>query len=644
MFSFVRRYPFLRRLIIAAFALPLMFAGGSFIGSLAQQQSVGVVGELEIPRNEFNVYFQNYMEEYRRRYGVEEITEPVAEQIIGEVQRSLGTRYLIESAIHQMGIDAPDAVVADAIRDNPEFHNEAGVFQLALYEDLVTNRRYYEKQVRSDQNRLPLQFVMASYHHPRIRDTLAQFRRQTRVVDEAAVPLTAIDSDLTVSVSEQEINLYYQRNNADYAFDELGVFEYFTIALDDYVDADLAVDDAAIEELYEDYLTEQQIYERRRVSHIYTSDSDTADALYERLLDADADTFAAAAREASEDPGTAAAGGELGIFASGDLPEPMEAAVFAAEVGEVSAPVAVDGGYSILRVDEIINEGARPLEDMRTELARQYRRDAALGQFDDVVQELNDLAPLELGNLQPLAALVSANISTVQISNQDISENPKPFDDATVLLDVFDSYVVEESENSLGIPLSDDEDVFLYTRARQYRPAGVEPLEVVGGEIAGKLRAEKILDIVRAEDDILAPILATLAWTATHTINLANDTADADSGDSGDTASESADDEANALDDETVNLIFVTDLSDGLPANNYQAQEDAIRVFRTREIIDQDAQLDDYNVIDQLTENLASQLAFDAYLNLLRDQYEIQFDELQNPLTHYGGGQPAGGG
>lgn len=649
MFDFVRRYPFFRRLIIAVFALPLMFAGGSFIGSLAQQQSVGVVGELDIPLNEFYAYYQNYVEDYRRRYEVEEITQPVAEQIVAEVQRTLGSRYLVESAIHQMGISAPDKAVADAIRDNPEFHNEGGEFDLTLYEDLVHDRRRYEEQVRAEQNRLPLLFVMGSYSNPQLREILATFRRQERVVDEASIPLDAIATSVTVAISPEEVNLYYQRNNAEYAIEELGVFEYFTVALDDYVDASVSVSEDDIQFRYEEYLSEQQIFERRRVSHIYVSDEAQAGSIYESLADNE-DAFAETARAESEDSGTAAFGGELGIFVVGDLPEDMEAVVLTLAAGEVAPPLAVDGGYSILKVDEIINEQVQTLDELRDELALQVRRDEAFGDFDDVVQQLNELAPLELGSLANMAAEVSASIGTVQISNENISSNPAPFDDETMLLEVFDSYVVTEGENSLGIPLDENEDIFLYTRVLQYRPAGVEPLEVVAPAIEAQLRAERVLELVAADDSVVAPLLATIAWTATHTVNLANDSDDsigenaidnAGEAASGENSSGASDDEGG-LEDATIDLIFTTDLSDGLPAYTYEAQENAIQVFRTREIFDNEAQLADYEVIDQLTETLVSRLSFNAFLALQHDLYDIHFDDAESILAagQFGSGAP----
>ncbi|MGI9347127.1 MAG: SurA N-terminal domain-containing protein, partial [Gammaproteobacteria bacterium] len=84
MFAFFRHRPNFRRLLIAMFALPLMFAGGSLVGGL--DPSIGGVGSLEISRNEFYGAYQQLEEAYRRRYGLEEIPPELGAQLVQETR------------------------------------------------------------------------------------------------------------------------------------------------------------------------------------------------------------------------------------------------------------------------------------------------------------------------------------------------------------------------------------------------------------------------------------------------------------------------------------------------------------------------------------------------------------------------------
>jgi peptidyl-prolyl cis-trans isomerase D len=81
--------------------------------------------------------------------------------------------------------------------------------------------------------------------------------------------------------------------------------------------------------------------------------------------------FADIAVEASDDDVSKAAGGDLGLVPRGQLAPELDQAVFTLEVGQVSDLVRTDQGFHVLRVDERREAGARPIEEVRTELARE---------------------------------------------------------------------------------------------------------------------------------------------------------------------------------------------------------------------------------------------------------------------------------
>lgn len=81
--------------------------------------------------------------------------------------------------------------------------------------------------------------------------------------------------------------------------------------------------------------------------------------------------FAAVAAEASDDDVSKASGGDLGFVPRGQLAPELDRAAFALAAGEVGELVRSDQGYHILRVEERKEAGARELEDVRLELARE---------------------------------------------------------------------------------------------------------------------------------------------------------------------------------------------------------------------------------------------------------------------------------
>jgi parvulin-like peptidyl-prolyl isomerase len=65
------------------------------------------------------------------------------------------------------------------------------------------------------------------------------------------------------------------------------------------------------------------------------------------------EAFADVAQEVSEDPGSAANGGDLGWFGRGQMVPEFEEAAFSLKVGELSQPIKTDFGYHLILVDEI---------------------------------------------------------------------------------------------------------------------------------------------------------------------------------------------------------------------------------------------------------------------------------------------------
>ena len=79
--------------------------------------------------------------------------------------------------------------------------------------------------------------------------------------------------------------------------------------------------------------------------------------------------FAALARENSDDPGSAARGGDLGLFARGKMAPAFESAAFALkEPGEISDVVKTEFGYHVIRLEERTAAARQPFDAVRESL------------------------------------------------------------------------------------------------------------------------------------------------------------------------------------------------------------------------------------------------------------------------------------
>lgn len=105
------------------------------------------------------------------------------------------------------------------------------------------------------------------------------------------------------------------------------------------------------------------------------------DSLYQVVL-AGGD-FAALAKEYSEDPGSAAKGGNLGYFGRGMMVAEFDSASFALADGEVSKPVKTNFGYHIIKRNA--HRGIEPLEAVRPQILKAMERDYRAGLPEKVI-------------------------------------------------------------------------------------------------------------------------------------------------------------------------------------------------------------------------------------------------------------------
>ncbi len=127
---------------------------------------------------------------------------------------------------------------------------------------------------------------------------------------------------------------------------------------DQLVGADTVITDEELERLYRERQAGVRIHVRHillRVPEDATAEQrdsvrEEAEALRQRALAGE--DFAELARAYSQDPGSAARGGDLGRFGRGQMVGPFEEAAFALEPGEISEVVETPFGYHVIKLED----------------------------------------------------------------------------------------------------------------------------------------------------------------------------------------------------------------------------------------------------------------------------------------------------
>lgn len=148
--------------------------------------------------------------------------------------------------------------------------------------------------------------------------------------------------------------------------------------------AGAAVTDAALQKAWDERYANAAPLKEYSAAHILVETETEAKEL-KAELDAGAN-FADLAKEASNDPGSGAEGGELGWFTTDRMVKPFGDAVAAAISGKVTDPVQSDFGWHLILVHESREKSAPQLDEVREELAAEVEENAVKAKIDDVTK------------------------------------------------------------------------------------------------------------------------------------------------------------------------------------------------------------------------------------------------------------------
>ena len=150
-----------------------------------------------------------------------------------------------------------------------------------------------------------------------------------------------------------------------------------------------AVTEANIRGLYEEQQRLARRTEEIRARRIVLATAAEVEAV--KRLVAAGGSFEALAMERSRDAATRFNGGDLGYFTTDIMPEAYDAALKGARPGQLIGPFPVDGGFALLRVEDVRPEQPVSLEAARPQIVRFLTYD----RIRDLLERLRAKAKVE---------------------------------------------------------------------------------------------------------------------------------------------------------------------------------------------------------------------------------------------------------
>jgi peptidyl-prolyl cis-trans isomerase D len=317
-----------------------------------------------------------------------------------EVVRSLNLReraldqliedVLVRQEAERLGIRVTEAELIEAITRMPEFQ-EDGRFSRERVEAVLRYQRdrgEFEDELRRSILFQRLQSLVTDGVHVSDGEVEERYRLDHAQVNLAFVRIPAAGEEKGISLTDQDLTKYLQDHSDRYRIPAKVRARYVAYRRTDFL-AQADVPESAIADYYElhqnDRFTEpEQVHAEHILVKVASDAGEQAKAAARKKAEdllakirAGGD-FAALARKNSDDPGSAAKGGDLGFFGRGTMTPAFESAAFELEPGKVSAVVETPFGFHIIRVEEHKPGSVKPLDAVRDEIVQALRGEQAL--------------------------------------------------------------------------------------------------------------------------------------------------------------------------------------------------------------------------------------------------------------------------
>ena len=490
-------------LIIVIFAL---FGAESIVGSLGGEPEVASVNGEGISESKFARALEG-----KRRQILAQMGERVDPDLIDEgLLRSSVLEGMIQEEILRQdaddkGLYVSSAAVDDYIRGIEQFKVD-GKFNGERLQVILRNAGLtlngYRDSLRSQfmlsQSRSAL--IASAFVLEDERNEIIELDRQERSFGVATVfKRDYLDA---VTVSDNEIELYYQENKSSYKKPKNVDVSYLEVVRSD-LSQSVELTEEDVRTLYETEKSEFEGDEERQAAHILIKidDATTDEQALKKITDIEArlksgEEFSALAIELSEDEGSAKNGGDLGLSARGVYVSDFELALFNLAQGETTAPIKTEFGYHLIKLLAIEISEIPTFEEMRVSLEQRLRDQQAEQLYAEKTELLADLSYAAPDLQEPAEEL---GLEVKQLAGVSVQSKNKIFSNVKVQRMLFNDELVKDQNNSDIIEI--DEGYSVVFRVNAFHDESVLVLDDVKERVRNALKAKKTAEFAKSVGD-----------------------------------------------------------------------------------------------------------------------------------------------
>ena len=504
MFDFVHGNKRFVQIVLLLIILTFAFWGVDTYNKSSHSEALATVNSEKINQAEFDQAVRQQQERMRKMMGSNyDQTMFDKPEIKHSILESLVSQHLLMSQARSIGLTVSEKSLAQNIAGIEAFQKD-GEFDKQLYESVLHREKIspltFEANVaRELYMRQLIDAYMRNGYSSRITaDNLIRLNEQQRVVAMAKISFEPYLKQ--AKVDEAAVQSYYDMNLKEFQTDEQVRVEYVTFS-SDALQSQVTVDEIAIKKYYEEHQNEFGSPEQRQAAHILiatasqASDADKlaakakAELVLQQVKQSPA-KFSELAKQHSQDPGSAANGGDLGQFGPGMMVKPFDEAVFKLKVGEISGLVQTNFGFHIIKLLAVHPAKALPLSEAKGAIAQRLKLQKANDKFTEMAEKFSNIVYEQSDTLKPAAELVKMPLQQSGWLNKK-QVGALPWTDKA-LQAVFAEDVTKKKRNSAVIEIAPN--TLFAARLLEYKPVSTRSLKEVEEGIRQKLLRKQALE------------------------------------------------------------------------------------------------------------------------------------------------------
>jgi peptidyl-prolyl cis-trans isomerase D len=517
MFDFVRKHTRIMQFLLFLLIFPsfVLFGLDGYNRFKEKGEPVASVDGQDISRSEWDAAHKTEVDRLRSSMpSLDPKLLDSPEARYATLERLVRDRVLQAAAV-KSGLVTSDARLARDLQENPtiaSLRRPDGTLDMEKYKQLVGSQgmtpEMFEARVRSD---LSIRQVMAGISGTGFAPVAVANVSLGAYFERREVQVARFNtSDFAgkVSPAEADLEAFYKANPQLFQAPESANVEYVVLDLDS-VRKTITLNEADVKAYYDNNAARLSGIEERRASHILIASPKSAPVADRQKAKAKADellalvkkapdSFAELARKNSQDPGSAANGGDLDFFARGAMVKPFEEVAFAMKKGDTSEVVETDFGFHIIRLTDIKLPKQRSFEEMRSDIESDLKKQQAQRKFAETAEAFTNGVYEQPDALKPVAERLKLDVRTAN----GVLRQPAPglsgvLANAKFLNALFSADSVEKKRNTEAIETASNQ--LVAGRITQYTPARTIAYAEVKDQVRERVLAARGAELARKE-------------------------------------------------------------------------------------------------------------------------------------------------